>query len=259
MSPGDGARWAGLGADLTFTTRDGGCSDGPYRSLNLAFHVGDDPAAVAENRRRAAAAFGARLEDLVFAEQVHGATAAVVGAADRGAGARSPAGAVVGADALVTTEPGLVLAIMVADCLPVALLDPEAGVLAAVHAGWRGTAADIVGETVRAMRRLGAEAGRLVAVLGPCIGADRYQVGPEVAEAVGALPGDAGRNSLVPDGPGHWRLDLAAANAALLAHHGVDPDRIALPEAATGPPGPYFSDRAARPCGRFALLTARRP
>jgi polyphenol oxidase len=130
-----------FGVDVLVTTRRGGISAGPYASLNLSFNVGDEPAAVLENRRRAAAALGARLDDVVVAEQVHGAVAAVVGAADRGRGARPDAAAVPGADALVTADPGTTLAVLAADCVPVVLYDPVAHVLACAHAGWRGTVA----------------------------------------------------------------------------------------------------------------------
>ncbi len=247
-------------ADIAVTSRQGGVSTGPYATLNLALHVGDDPAAVAENRRRAAASFGADPGDLVFAEQVHGNRVAEVGPGDGGRGLTDVADAVAGADALVTTTPGLVLVTMVADCLPVALVDPVARVLGSVHAGWRGTAADVVGEAVRAMAALGARPERLVVVLGPCIGPRRYQVGPEVADAVGARLGE-GRAAgvLAPDGPGHWRLDLAAANRLLLADAGVSPAKVRGTPSVTGVNGPYFSDRAARPCGRFALLARLRP
>ncbi|MFZ0251630.1 MAG: laccase domain-containing protein, partial [Acidimicrobiales bacterium] len=129
-----------LGAEVAVTTRHGGRSVAPYDTLNLGLHVGDDPAAVVENRARAAGGFGASLDDLVFARQVHGATATVVGAEDRGRGTRSEDDALPHTDIVVTTSHRLTLAILVADCLPLALVDPAAGVLAAVHAGWRGTA-----------------------------------------------------------------------------------------------------------------------
>ena len=179
--------WSGaeeLGAFVAVTTRHGGVSTGPYRSLNLGLHVGDDPGSVVENRRRAAANFGVRLDEVVFAEQVHGAAAAVVGNDDRGRGTTSLAGAVEATDALVTATPGVTLAILVADCVPMALLDPEVRVLAAVHAGWRGTAAGAADAALRAMSRLGARPERTVAFLGPAVHPDRSQVGDEVTRAL---------------------------------------------------------------------------
>jgi polyphenol oxidase len=133
----------GLGADVLVTTRQGGVSAGDYAALNLSLSVGDDPAAVLENRRRVAAALGAGPGDFVYARQVHGGRAQVVTAADRGRGAQRLEDAVADADALVTTQPGTALAILVADCVPIVLLDPVAGVLACVHAGWRGTVARV--------------------------------------------------------------------------------------------------------------------
>jgi YfiH family protein len=246
--------WSGaeeLGASVAVTTRDGGVSTGPYRSLNLGLHVGDDPGSVVENRRRAAGSFGARLDEVVFAEQVHGAAVAVVGNDDRGRGTTSLEGAVEATDALVTATPGLTLAILVADCVPIALLDPEARVLAAVHAGWRGTAAGAAEAALRAMCALGARPERTVAFLGPAVHPDRYQVGDEVTRALapdGTDPGVAR-----PDGPGRWLIDLGAVNRRRLVAAGLDPDRIVDAGASTAD-AEYFSDRAARPCGRFALL-----
>ncbi len=152
-------RWdeaADMGAEAAVTTRRGGVSRAPYDSLNLGLHVGDDPGAVVANRARAAGAFGAELDSLVFARQVHGADSAFVGRADAGRGARAEEDAVADADVLVTTTPGVTLVIMVADCVPLALVDPQAGVLAAVHAGWRGTAAGVVGAALGAMIERGA-------------------------------------------------------------------------------------------------------
>lgn len=253
-------RWAlleGRGVDAVVTTRDGGVSEGPYESLNLGFHVGDDPAAVAENRRRAAAAIGLGLDDLVVGAQTHGATAAVVGAGDRGRGARREDDAIAGVDALVTTDRTVGLVTMVADCVPLVLVDPVAGVLATVHAGWRGTVAGITARTLDAMGDLGADRSRVLAGVGPSIAGTRYQVGEEVAEAVRDRLGEAGTGAdaaaVRPDGTGRWTVDLAAANVHLLEAAGVAPDRVEVMAIDTAAPA-LFSDRAVRPCGRFAVL-----
>ena len=159
-----------VGALIRVTTRGGGVSGGPYESLNLSFSVGDDPGSVRENRRRVAAAVGAGLDEFVFARQVHSGRPVVVTAADRGRGALSPEDAVPDADALVTADPAVVLAIGVGDCVPVVLCDPAAGVLACVHAGWRGTVARITETTLEAMTGLGARRERVLAGIGPAIG-----------------------------------------------------------------------------------------
>ncbi|MDQ2812151.1 MAG: polyphenol oxidase family protein, partial [Actinomycetota bacterium] len=172
------------GAQVAVTARSGGVSSGVYASLNLSLSVGDDPANVLENRRRLAAGFGAGPADFVFAGQVHGAGVRIVGEADRGSGAFSRQDAVPATDALVTRTPGVVLAIQTADCVPIALHDPVAGVLACVHAGWRGTVARIGAAAVAAMQTLGSRPADLIAGLDPAIAPARYQVGPDVHQAV---------------------------------------------------------------------------
>ncbi len=247
---------AELGVDAAFTARDGGVSTGPYRSLNLGLHVGDDPAAVAENRRRAATALGASVDDFVFGMQVHGAHAAIVTARDAGRGARATADALADTDALVTAERGPVLVTLVADCSPILLVDPDARVLATVHAGWRGAVRDAVGATINAMAALGASARRIVAVIGPTVSPTGYVVGPEVEAAVRSSLGDAAQTVLWQHGD-RWRLDVCGANRAQLVAAGVAPGSVHLSPYATGD-GRFFSDRAARPCGRFGLLARLR-
>jgi len=252
--------WAaldGLGAEAFVTTRAGGVSAGPYESLNMSLTVGDEPGAVLENRRRVAAALGADLADFVFSRQVHGAGVRVVTAADRSSGAFALDGSVPEADAVVTADPAVVLAVLAADCVPVVLHDPAAGVLACVHAGWRGTVARACAAAVAAMIRLGARPAGIVAGIGPAIGADRYQVGPEVAAAVEAEFGAAG--VIRPDGTGRWLLGLAAANRLVLREAGLPDGNIHTAARTTGD-GLFFSDRSVRPCGRLALVARlRRP
>ena len=151
---------------------------------------------------------------MVFARQVHGTAAALVGPEDRGRGTLSEDDAVADTDILVTAAPGVTLAILVADCVPLALVDPEAGVLAAVHAGWRGTAAGAVGHALHAMEDCGGRAGRVRAFLGPAVHPDRYQVSDEVQRALSEAVRPAAPDAAVarPDGPGHWLVDLVAAN-----------------------------------------------
>jgi YfiH family protein len=261
------------GVDAAVTARSGGVSPGPYASLNLSLSVGDDPANVLENRRRLAAGFGARLADFVFAGQVHGAGVRVVGEADQGSGAFSLEDAIPATDALVTRTPGLVLASLTADCVPIVLHDPVAGVLACVHAGWRGTVARVSAAAVAAMQNLGSRPADVIAGIGPAIAATRYQVGPDVYQAVTqafgpdvyqAVTQAFGPASFIqPDSvPDRWRLDLWAANRFVLTEAGVPGPQIQVTDIPTGPtepPGPsFFSDRAARPCGRLALIARLR-
>jgi hypothetical protein len=189
------------GADAAVTARDGGVSSGPYATLNLSLSVGDDPARVLENRRRLAAALGANPGDFVFARQVHGAGVRIVGPADRGSGAFTLDDAVPGTDALVTTSPDVVLAILTADCVPIVLHDPVAGVLACVHAGWRGTVARVPAAAVAAMQSLGSRPSDILAGVGPAVAPARYQVGPDVHQAVTRSFGPAAASFLRPTPP----------------------------------------------------------
>jgi len=156
-----------------FFTRQGGVSTGIYESLNLGVGSNDDPDAVAENRRRVAAHFGAA--QIVTCYQVHSATALV-------ADGPWPAGPPQ-ADAVVSATPGVVCAALAADCAPVLIADPEARVVAAVHAGWRGALGGVVEAAVRRMEGLGASRKWMRAALGPCIGPSSYEVGLEFRAA----------------------------------------------------------------------------
>lgn len=169
-----------------FTTRIAGTSGGAYDSLNLALHVGDDPRRVRENRRLVFDASGLNSSQAVVAQQVHGGSVAVVGDEDAGCGCFSHADAVPGVDALVTRSKNLPLMCFSADCLLVALSDPQAGVLALLHAGWRGMAAGVIENTISAMKDLGAETARLHAVGGPSIGPCCFEVGADVVGALGS-------------------------------------------------------------------------
>jgi hypothetical protein len=251
-------RWGdagSVGADVAVTTRLGGVSEAPYDTLNLGLHVGDDAADVVRNRERAAGAFGVGLGELVFARQVHGAAAVFVGGPEAGRGARAESDAVADADVLVTSTPGVTLVILVADCVPLALVDPAARILAVVHAGWRGAAAGVVGAALDAMAGVGGDAARVRAWVGPGVTADRYQVTDEVRDGLlGAVrPAALDDGVARADGPGHWRVDLAAASRQQLVLRGVPSAQI-YDCGATTADERFFSDRAARPCGRFALL-----
>ena len=256
------------GADAAVTARDGGVSSGPYATLNLSLSVGDDPARVLENRRRLAAALGANPSDFVFARQVHGAGVRIVGPADRGSGAFTLDDAVPDTDALVTTSPDVVLAILTADCVPIVLHDPVVGVLACVHAGWRGTVALVPAAAVAAMQSLGSRPSDILAGVGPAVAPARYQVGPDVHQAVTRSFGPAAATFLRPDpaAPGRWLLDLWSATRHVLHQAGLPDPQIHTtslptgPADPTGPPGHgyFFSDRVARPCGRLALVARLR-
>ena len=270
-----------LPVEAMVTTRHGGVSAGRYATLNLSFAVGDEAANVRENRRRAAAALGADPADFVVAAQVHGNHAEVVSAADRGRGTLADGDAVGPADALVTATPGTVLAILVADCVPIILYDPAAHVLACVHAGWRGTVARTAQAAIAAMCSLGSRPEDVIAGIGPSVAAGSYQVGQEVAaaardafgeEVTGAARDASGQQAqallrpALTSGPsgegarGQWLFDLPAANRHVLRGAGVPEGQIHVTATSTGPdPGLFFSHRAERPCGRFALAARLEP
>lgn len=239
-----------LGADVIVTSRAGGVSAAPYDTCNLGDHVGDDPAAVRENRRRLAAALGVEDGGVAIARQVHGTGVVVVeGGTDLGA--------LGDADVLVTTDDSIAVCVLVADCVPVVLLDPVAGVLGVAHAGWRGTAARVAVAAVGAMAALGAEPDRCRAAMGPCISRRAYQVGDDVAAALCAA-GCA--SSVVTDGSGRYLADLAEATRTHLVDAGLRAPNVELPMSWTDGGVTHFSDRAERPCGRFALAARlRRP
>lgn len=226
------------------TWRPGGVSSGVYASLNLGSRVGDDDAAVAENRRLIALAAGLPAEPC-WLRQVHGTEVADL---DAPPSAQSP-GTQPGQDAAITRKPGRVCAILSADCLPVLFAAADGGAVGAAHAGWRGLAAGVLAATVAALR-VSPEA--LMAWIGPCIGPEAYEVGPEVHDQMlAAMPGAAhafraGAGArFMADLPLIARLQLQALG--LVRIHGGT-------ECTYRDPGRYFSYRRDGETGRQATL-----
>lgn len=197
-----------------FFTREGGVSDGLYASLNAGFGSGDDPARVAENRARMAAAVGVVPENLLSAIQIHSAD--VIVAEAPWTPAERPK-----LDAIVTRRPGLAVCASTADCGPVLFADPEARVVGAAHAGWRGALAGVTDATIAAMERLGAARERIVAAIGPMIRQPNYEVGPEVQAQFVAQDADHARFFAPSSRDGHALFDLAGYVAARLAAAGL--------------------------------------
>jgi len=196
---------APAGVHAAMTTRAGGVSQGPYASFNLASHVGDEAAAVSENRRRLRVALDLPAEP-AWLEQVHGIRVVAL-----------PGPAPGPADAAVTFTPGSVCAVLVADCLPVFLTGRDGRRLGVAHAGWRGLAAGIIEATVAALE---CTPGELVAWLGPSIGPAAFEVGGEVRDAFVAR--DAGSAiAFRPGREGRWLADLPALARRRLAGAGV--------------------------------------
>ncbi len=218
------------------TTRNGGGSTGPYASMNLGLRVNDDPAAVGANRRRLRQFLPAEPKWL---NQVHGTTVVTAESIT------DP----VEADASVATSPGSVVAIMVADCLPVLFTDRGGNVVAAAHAGWRGLAAGVMENTVRA---LATPPKDVLAYLGPAIGPSAFEVGDEVRDAFVAVDPAAGR-AFQAHRPGKWLADLFLLARQRLAGAGVS-GVYGGGQCTFSDPMRFFSHRRDKVSGRMAAL-----
>ncbi|ADG88822.1 protein of unknown function DUF152 [Thermobispora bispora DSM 43833] len=221
---------------MAFTDRHGGVSTGPYGTRNLGGAVGDDPAAVAENRARTAAELG--LDRVVYMRQVHGADVAYVTAPF---GADPP-----GLDAVFTDQPGLGLAVLVADCAPVLVADPVAGLTGGAHSGRPGTEAGVVPALIEAMAARGADPARMVAVIGPAACGRCYEVPAEMRERVAARVPEAWATTR----RGTPSLDLRAGIEAQLRAAGVTD--IRHDDRCTIETPDLYSYRRERVTGRFA-------
>jgi YfiH family protein len=226
-----------------FFGRQGGRSMGDLASNNMSISVGDNPDLVVSNRSSAAYAMGGHgIKDLVVFRQVHSTT--VVTLTERPQG-------VIEADAMVTNRPDLLLGILTADCAPVLFADPEAGIVAAAHAGWKGAAGGIVLATIKAMAALGATPQNIRAAIGPTISGANYEVGPDTAAQIVAFDAAAAGHISVPAGktrehfdiPGLLQEQLFAAGVGLVGDLALC--TYALPER-------YYSHRWATHHGKTA-------
>ncbi len=235
--------WMNRHPQLTagFSSRNGGVSEAPLQSLNCAMHVNDDVEAVIENRQRIADALGWPFQAWTCAEQVHGKRVGVVKGGQKGSGNRSRASAIADTDALITDHKGILLTAYFADCVPIYLFDPHHPAVGIAHAGWRGTAQNIVGETVRAMEReYGSKADQLLAAIGPSIGGCCYEVDRTVIGRIDeallahgmsecALEELRSSNELYrPNGKDKFLLNLKEANRQFMIMAGILPIHIEL-------------------------------
>lgn len=197
----------------------GGVSGRPFESLNLARNLGDEPSAVAENHRRIAREVGYAADALYEVSQVHGGLVHAIEPAVPPAEFRQRAG-----DALWAQTRDLAVGVRVADCVPILLASPESGAVAAVHAGWRGVEANVVGESVRALCGvMGIDPATLIAAIGPHIGVDAFEVSEEIAQQIAAAVGDP--QVIVRREP-RPHVELALAVHAQLKRSGLVPARI---------------------------------
>ena len=232
-----------------FFGRFGGVSHGPFASLNVSLRNADHDASAQENRRRVTAALDVAGSPLLIARQVHGRHCAIIAAPFD---SHEP----LEADALATRTPALVLGVTTADCAPILMADPRAGVIAAAHAGWRGARDGIIEATVRAALELGALPERLVAAIGPCIALDSYEVGAVFeADFLKADPRSRSFFAVRQGGARHFDLEgycalrLEGCGVGLVERLGID--TLAQPER-------YFSYRRTTKAGErhFGLQVA---
>ncbi|TKR34174.1 peptidoglycan editing factor PgeF [Luteimonas gilva] len=241
------AGWPAPPGVVAFTTlRSGdGVSQPPFDAFNLGARSGDEEAAVAENRRRLIRN-RALPSPPRWLRQVHGTDVVRFARADAAAEFEPEA------DAAVTSESGLVLAILTADCLPVAFAADDGSEIAAAHAGWRGLAAGVLERTVEAMR---TPAARIVAWMGPAAGPQAYEIGEEVFEAFVSADG-AAESAFAATRPGHWRVDLYALAQRRLRGAGVE--RIHGGGLCTiSDSRRFYSHRRDRRTGRMATVVYR--
>jgi polyphenol oxidase len=239
------------GVVAAFSGRAGASADPPYDGLNLGLQVGDDLRAVLRHRRRLATVLGLAGLPWATVRQVHSAQVVEARRDRLGAGPPEARPPLAEADGLVAGETGMVLAVLVADCVPLLLADPEAGVVAALHAGWRGLVAGVVERGVAAFSRRGGRPAAAVALVGPAIGPCCYEVGPEVADAVvGRYPAAAATTR-----EGRLAVDTAAAAVQALERAGLGEVRAAG-ECTSHQPERFFSYRRDGVTGRQAGLIA---
>ena len=218
-----------------FFTRAGGVSSGLFQGLNVGLGSGDDRAAILENRKRVARWMGVAPECLIGVHQVHSPDVVTVEAPIDGARPK--------ADALVTDRPGLALGVLTADCGPLLFSDAQAGVIGAAHAGWKGALTGVLENTVAAMERLGAQPARIVAVLGPSITQENYEVGPEFVERF--LASDAASDLFFAPAArdGHALFDLRGYTLDRLQRAGVS--AAAVPRCTYALENEFYSYRRA--------------
>jgi YfiH family protein len=239
------------GVVAAFSSRAGGFGGGPYRSLNLGLHVGDDLRTVLRNRRRLATVLSLAGLPWATVRQVHSATVVPARPELLGQGPPEARPPLAEADGMVSDRQGLLLAVFMADCVPVLLVDPARRVIGAVHAGWRGLLAGAVEAGVDALAGLGADPAGTVALVGPSIGPCCYEVGPEVAGPLGERYPAA----VATTRDGRLAVDTAAAAVQALERMGVGEVRGAG-ECTADHPERWFSYRRDGRCGRQAAVVA---
>ncbi|WP_130472251.1 peptidoglycan editing factor PgeF [Candidatus Magnetaquicoccus inordinatus] len=250
LVPESSEQWPGI--FYFFTTRHGGVSQGAYSSLNLGTHVQDDPLAVARNRQRLTACLGDSLRGISFLDQVHGTTTITVDS--------HPLPHPAEADAQICRETGILLAIMTADCAPLLFADPQARIIGAAHAGWRGALHGVSESCLQAMCNAGASINEIYAIIGPCIHSEFYTVDPSFyetfAEHAEKMCMDHKKFFSKQNNTGKLRFDLPGYLRERLEMYGLSKERIHDAKQCTySRNNDFFSHRHATqgnyaPCGR---------
>ena len=232
---------------VAYSERSGGVSEAPFDALNLGYATGDRPKHVRENRDRLVGALG--IAPFAIGKQAHGSHVVRVGEERAGAGFEGPPSPLGEADVLAVSLPHVPVALLVADCVPLALASPDEGLLVAVHAGWRGLADGVVETALSTFER----PGRVMAAIGPSIGPCHYEVGDDVAVAVTA---GSNAEAVTERRDGRLFLDLAGTVERILRDAGVS--RIETSGVCTAcEPQRYFSHRRDRETGRQGMVALR--
>jgi polyphenol oxidase len=228
------------------TGRSGGFSAGPFESLNTGFHTGDKYEDVLNNRRKIAGVLGIDVSQFVFASQTHSAHVVIVGEQQKGMGSIKPDNAIPDTDALITQDRGICICVQTADCVPLLMYDPERRVVAAVHAGWRGTLRKVTAHTIRTLEEnFGSDPARLVVGMGPSNGPCCYEVGEDVKEETVAALGSAEGVILPTANRGKYIFDQWQANRMQLLESGVGEENIQItPYCSQTHQHLFFSSRA---------------
>ncbi|GGE41426.1 laccase domain protein YlmD [Pullulanibacillus camelliae] len=247
---------------LGFTSRNGGYSPDPYASFNMGYHVGDAAEAVTNNRLKLGECLHISTDQWVTPEQVHGNTVLRVTKEQGGQGALDLESAISSCDGLYTTDRDLLLTACFADCVPVFFYSKKTPVVGIAHAGWKGTAGEIVGQMVKAWQRdFVLDPKEMMAVIGPSIGKCCYEVDARVIEAIHALSAIDTSSAIEDKTAGKYMLDLKLVNKLILQKYGLLEENISLSHYCTGCRTDLFyshrmeNGRTGRMLGYIALLS----
>ncbi|RIW36333.1 peptidoglycan editing factor PgeF [Bacillus salacetis] len=227
--------WSRLvpGLKAGITSKQGGFSEGKYRSLNMGLHVNDVQETVQKNRRLAAERIGIPSANWVCAEQTHGRNIRWVTKEDAGRGAMDYSTSIMDTDGLITDEPDLLLTMCYADCVPIYFLYPEGRLIGVAHAGWKGTVLDIAGHMIREFNRYGAKSEDILAAVGPSICRKCYQVDDRVIDKVEKLLEDCNEKPYNLKYEGQYELDLKRTNYLAIRNAGIPSGNIIVSELCT--------------------------